>query len=65
VLLYLLDAGAAELAGASAGAAEDALSGDLAGWLSPPHAAMPIDDAMVAKSATSTMFFIIVFSSEV
>jgi hypothetical protein len=60
----LLDAGAAELAGASAGAAEEALSGDFAGGASPPQAARPIDEAMVAKSATSTMFFIIAFSSE-
>jgi hypothetical protein len=57
----LLPAGAAD--DVSAGADDPAL-GEFAGGLSPPHAAIAPIVAMAARSATTAIFFIIVFSSE-
>jgi hypothetical protein len=53
---YLLDAGAAEPAGAAD--PDDALSGELAaGVLPPPQAARAPAATMTARRATSAMFF--------
>jgi hypothetical protein len=59
---HLLVAGAAEPAGAvSPGAADEAFDGELAGALSPPHAASTPTVAITARSARSAMFFMILF----
>jgi hypothetical protein len=54
---YLLDAGAADVAGST----EVALSGELGGGeLLPPHATRTPAAVMTARSATITMFFMMV-----
>jgi hypothetical protein len=61
---FALDAGAADDESMGAADAELAVvSGEAAGGVLPPHATSAPTDAMAARSATTTMFFMIVFSS--
>ena len=61
---YLLEAGAAGAADESAGAADEALLGLEAGGVSPPPQARAPTAAIDARSATITIFFMMIFSSK-